>query len=370
MSSSSTKKKKSKDTNVEFLDYCALSQDEMKTLAEGSDKDRRAATRPLSSVTTKDVTKIEPMPLFNQIVTILFLSFGVPNGVFTIPAVLWILGKFVFQNVKFTFQIAGILLLPLVVLPQSFIPSMLQSWMAMNVVKYFSFRFIHETRIDSSQVYIFVAPPHGVFPYGNVLSMLVFPASMGFPFKGLAASSALRVPIFKQVLGSIGIIDASRATATCALREGHSIGISTGGVREVFETNEQHETILLKERIGMIKLAIRTGASLVPVYEFGNTHALSCWAGEGIDGLRGLLENVSRKVGFALIVIYGRFGLPIPYRVPILSVMGKPIAVTKCEDPTDAQIFEIQAILLEEMQSLFERYKDLYGWHDTDLIIK
>lgn len=206
---------------------------------------------------------------------------------------------------------------------------------------------------------------------GNVLSMLIFPAMMGFDFKGLAASSALRVPGFKQILRSIGIIDASRNVARNALDSGYSVGISTGGVREVFETNQEHETILLKERIGMIKLAIRTGADLVPCYMFGNTRALDCWAGEGI-GARNLLENISRRVGFATILIYGRWGLPIPHRVPILGVMGKPIPTKQiqCEEPTMEQVNAIQAILLKEMQSLFERYKDLYGWNDIDLIIK
>ena len=44
------------------------------------------------------------------------------------------------------------------------------------------------------------------------------------------------------------------------------VGISTGGVAEVFETNcpSGDEVILLKERRGLIKLAFRTGAELVP----------------------------------------------------------------------------------------------------------
>lgn len=44
------------------------------------------------------------------------------------------------------------------------------------------------------------------------------------------------------------------------------VGISTGGVAEVFETNSPSgdEVILLKERRGLIKLAFRTGAELVP----------------------------------------------------------------------------------------------------------
>ena len=119
---------------------------------------------------------------------------------------------------------------------------------------------------------ILVAPPHGVFPYGNILAMIAWPCFAGHHFQGLAANSALRVPIFKQILCGMGVIDASRASARRALESyPYTIGISTGGVAEVFETTAGDEYILLKERVGLIKLAIRTGADLIPCYLFGNT---------------------------------------------------------------------------------------------------
>lgn len=66
-----------------------------------------------------------------------------------------------------------------------------------------------------------------------------------------------------------------------ALNKNHTIGISTGGVAEVFETNSPSgdEVIVLKTRKGIIKLAFRTGASLVPCYLFGNTKLFSLWTG-------------------------------------------------------------------------------------------
>jgi len=91
--------------------------------------------------------------------------------------------------------------------------------------------------------------------------MLIWPSLTGHHFQGLASSAALRVPIFKQILRSIGVIDASRSSARKALENyPFTIGISTGGVAEVFETNADDECVILKERIGLIKLAIRTGA--------------------------------------------------------------------------------------------------------------
>jgi 1-acyl-sn-glycerol-3-phosphate acyltransferase len=371
-------KKEKKDVpKAEFLSYCSLNPEEMKRLATGTEAERALSTVPVSSISKEEILNVPKMAWYEELACIILLGFGVPNGIFTIPPTLYLIGWLV-GSVKGTFMVAGVLLLPLAILPQAFVPSILQSWMACQVVKYFSYKFIYEERpplkTDSKDYHprIMVAPPHGVFPYGNILAILVYPSVCGHSFRGLAASSALRPPIFKQILRSIGIIDASRNVARKALENKESLGISTGGVAEVFETNADDECIVLKERIGLIKLAIRTGADLVPCYLFGNTKVLSCWAGEGIPGARNILETISRKVGFALIIIHGRFGLPIPRRVPVLGVMGKGIPThhLKCEEPTKEQIDIIQKLLLDEMEEIFDRYKPLYGWEDKHLIIK
>lgn len=82
-----------------------------------------------------------------------------------------------------------------------------------------------------------------------------------------------------------------------ALRANRTIGISTGGVAEVFETNSAtgDEVIVLQNRKGIVKLAFSTGASLVPCYLFGNTHLLSLWTGgeAGHDFVR----RLSRRLG-------------------------------------------------------------------------
>jgi hypothetical protein len=59
-----------------------------------------------------------------------------------------------------------------------------------------------------------VAPPHGVFPFGNITTMIGFPRIFGGHMLGLASSAALKAPIFRQILCSIGAIDASRESAT------------------------------------------------------------------------------------------------------------------------------------------------------------
>lgn len=388
MAATSAKQKvpHNEDEPAGYLNFCSLPRKEMVRLAAGTPEDRKKAAIPVSQVKASDILRQEPMTFGEHLATILFLMLGVPNGVFTIPLATFLIGRFVVGDVGTAFKVLGLLMLPLAIMPQTFVRSRLHSWMAIQVIKYFSFRIISEE--DPKQLkshngdgggdgegrpQILVAPPHGVFPYGNLLAMIAWPSYSGHHFQGLAANSALRVPVFKQILCGVGVIDASRASARRALENyPYTIGISTGGVAEVFETTAEDECVLLRERIGLIKLAIRTGADLVPCYMFGNTKLLSCWAGEGVPFLRSILEKVSRKVGFALIVIHGRFGLPIPRRIPVLAVKGRAIPTVhiKCEEPTDEQIRVIQDQLIAGMQELFDKHKHLYGWGDKHLVIK
>ena len=343
-------------------------------MANGSEKDRSSKLRPLNDVTREQALAQAPLTVWEHICCVLFLAFGPPSGAFNVPLVLFIFGYFIVGNIAQTFLTFAIfILLPLAVIPQPYIKDSTEWWISWLVVKYFSFKFISECEYDPNCRHIYVAPPHGVFPYGNLLAVQAWRARFGFPFRGLASSAALRVPIFKQVLRCVGVIDASRHVAHKALVEDGAIGISTGGVAEVFETNHGDECILLTERIGMIKLAIRTGAELVPCYLYGNTKLLDCWSGEYLPfHVKSAIEWLSRKAGFAIIIMYGRWGLAIPYRLPVLAVAGKgvPTKHIQCDEPTMEQIEEIQRQLLSEMERIFDTYKHLYGWEDKKLIIK
>ena len=47
-----------------------------------------------------------------------------------------------------------------------------------------------------------------------------------------------------------------------------------GGMIELFYSSPKEEVVFLKERKGFIKLALRSGADVVPVYMFGSLVAL------------------------------------------------------------------------------------------------
>jgi hypothetical protein len=74
-------------------------------------------------------------------------------------------------------------------------------------------------------------------------------------------------------------------------------------------------------------------------------------------------------VGIAIILFWGRFLLPIPYRVPIVGLLGKPIDIPKKENPSEDEINHFHQLLMDEMVKLFNQHKDIYGWGHKKLII-
>ncbi|CAB9511649.1 Diacylglycerol O-acyltransferase 2 [Seminavis robusta] len=356
-----------------LFDCSTFGHAKMVALANGTYQDRIKASMPASDVTPALALSQTPMTFWEDFVATAFSAFGVPVAVFNIPIALFVIGKFLVGNVALTFQLFGLfVILPLALMPQKFNPDSLQSWLALTMLKYYSWRLLLEEFPSPNRPRILVGPPHGVFPYGCLMTMICYPSTAGIFCRGLAARAAVVTPIFKQILRTVGIVDANRDTARRVLEKPSCLGISTGGVAEIFETNADDEVILLKERVGLIKLAIRTGADLQPCYIYGSNDVLSCWTGEGIPGANALLSRISRKLGFGVIVIFGRFGLPIPRRVPLLGVCGKAIRTDhmKCENPTKEQIEEVQGLLIKHMEAVFQRYKKLYKFDEKHLIIK
>ena len=61
-------------------------------------------------------------------------------------------------------------------------------------------------------------------------------------------------------------------------------------------------------------------ADLVPVYHLGNTQLLSFWGNEA----------VSRRWRVCFGLLLGRWGLPLPRRHPIITLVGAPVPGAAC----------------------------------------
>lgn len=82
--------------------------------------------------------------------------------------------------------------------------------------------------------------------------------------------------------------------------------------------SDDQEEVLIRARRGLMKTSIETGAPVVPVYHLGNSRVLKF-------GPAFIFRGISRRLRTSLGLVFGRWGLPIPFQHPIHMLVGLPI---------------------------------------------
>jgi 2-acylglycerol O-acyltransferase 2 len=114
-----------------------------------------------------------------------------------------------------------------------------------------------------------------------------------------------------------------------------------------------------------VKIAIQTGASLVPVISFGEVDLFDQPSNEPGTKLRAYQDFVKKWTGVAPAMFHGRgfsensSGL-LPHRQSITTVVGAPIDVTQNASPSFAEVDALHAKFVEEIIKLFEGNKNKY----------
>eukprot|EP00798_Chlamydomonas_sp_ICE-L_P029960 gene29960-18025_t len=120
--------------------------------------------------------------------------------------------------------------------------------------------------------------PHSALP-------LALPAIMGYcspfvpkPLRGrcyaLTSSVCFMVPFVRQIFYTAGARPADRKTMQKLLEAGQAVVIVPGGVQECLYMTSNDETAFLKSRQGFVRMALQTGASLVPAFAFNQGKSL------------------------------------------------------------------------------------------------
>ncbi|CAM9358273.1 unnamed protein product, partial [Heterosigma akashiwo] len=224
--------------------------------------------------------------------------------------------------------------------------------------KYFDFEVIAETtheelsKLVKKRQLLHACQPHGVVSMcGLCWGVLGAHDPTYSNFKTAVASSVRYLPIVKHAIGMYGeIVDASKKSLMRALQK-DSVALYIGGIAELFLSSTKEEVLYLKRRKGFIKLALQSGADVVPSYLFGNTAALSIVQNK-------YLAHFARKFGVSISWIYGRWGLPIPRPVKMLVVVGRPLGLPHIPSPLQEDIDKWHAVYVAEVVRIYNKYKE------------
>lgn len=241
---------------------------------------------------------------------------------------------------------------------------------------YFPMSLTRTAKLDPKRNYIFGYHPHGVISMGACCNFATEATGFSELFPGidlrlLTLEQNFRVPVFREYLLGLGVNSVSKASINGNLTRGPgaSVMIVIGGARESLETAPGSYNLILDNRKGFVKVALQKGASLVPVFSFGETDLFGVFASSRFRRWQLWLQ---KQMGFGIPFFFGRaltggvlhrvFGLSrgvMPLRMPVQSIVGTPIHVdAPVPHPTQEQIDELHQRYVDELRKIYEEFKE------------
>jgi 2-acylglycerol O-acyltransferase 2 len=244
---------------------------------------------------------------------------------------------------------------------------------------YFPARLYRSQELPPTRKYIFGYHPHGIISHGCWAAFATEALGFSQLFPGitntvLTLDSNFRLPVYREYALRMGLASVSRESCENILSKGgrngegmgRAITIVIGGARESLEAQPGHLRLILRCRKGFVKLAIRTGADLVPVLAFGENEIYEQFDPQAHPMVHRVQMLVKKFMGFTIPLFHARgvFNYDVgmmPYRRPMNIVVGKPIQVVQNKQPDAKYVDEVHKQYMEELQRLWDDWKDTFA---------
>ncbi|XP_053166672.1 2-acylglycerol O-acyltransferase 1 [Hemicordylus capensis] len=240
--------------------------------------------------------------------------------------------------------------------------------------EYFPIHLIKTSDLDPSQNYLFGFHPHGVLVAGAFGNFCTEHTGFKTLFPGLTPYLHIfhfwfKCPFFRDYIMGGGMVTSSKKSVSHVLsseKSGNVAVIVIGGAEESLDAHPGSMTLSILRRKGFIKMALKHGAQLVPVFSFGENELYKQIANPKGSSLRTWQDKFRNIMGFTLPLFHGRgifqysFGF-LPFRKPIYTVVGSPIAVKQNLSPSPEEIDHLHQKYLQELKKLFDQNKERYG---------
>jgi hypothetical protein len=237
---------------------------------------------------------------------------------------------------------------------------------------YFPIKLYRSTPLLPTRKYVFGYHPHGTGIKGMTACFGMQADGFTALFPGLkttilVASKAFKVPLWRSYMQLMGCKSVSRASCVMQLTKsghdgcgtGNGIVISVGGSREADLARPNSMDVVANMRRGFVRVAVETGADIVPVIGFGEN---DIWdrpePGSGI-GER-ILRFIIRQPPDAP-MIRGRLSTFLPHKRSIDVVVGSPIAVEQQDKPDPDYVDKLHSLYVQGLEQIWMDWRDEFG---------
>ncbi|KAB0370979.1 hypothetical protein FD755_017388 [Muntiacus reevesi] len=247
-------------------------------------------------------------------------------------------------------------------------------WVIWKYMKnYFPISLVKTAELDPSRNYLAGFHPHGVLSIGSFTNLCTEGTGFSSVFPGIRSHLTtiniyFWVPFFRDYIMQGGLVSTDKESVAHILSRkggGNLVGITIGGVKEALKTRPGANNLVLRNRKGFARLALMHGADLVPIFSFGDNNLYSHAKNSGF-WWKWFSNQLYEKIGLTIPLFYGRgvfqysFGF-MPYRLPITTVVGKPIEVPKTPHPSQEEVDRLHQRYMKELSNLFETHKLKYN---------
>ncbi len=234
--------------------------------------------------------------------------------------------------------------------------------------------------LDPTVRHIFAFHPHGIISTGAVLTLAtealdatrqLFPSVAGTPAEAalvprfLTVSANFVMPLWREIVLAAGFVSATRESAEACLHAGHNIVVVPGGALESLNARPGNADLTLVKRRGFIRLALVTGAALVPVYSFGENELYGLTVPVAGSWISRLQLHAVKVLGFTVPLFHGRgvvarsSGL-LPRRIPLHTVVGPALPARRLEAPTEEDVDTLHEEYCIALRALYSAHAHAY----------
>ncbi|KAJ8069892.1 hypothetical protein OCU04_000303 [Sclerotinia nivalis] len=241
---------------------------------------------------------------------------------------------------------------------------------------YFPARLHRTQELPPTRKYIFGYHPHGIISHGAFAAFATEALGFSQLFPGikntlLTLDTNFRIPLYREYALAMGLASVSKESCENLLSKGgpnkegmgRAITIVVGGAAESLDAQPYSLRLVLKRRKGFVKMAIRTGADLVPVLAFGENDLYDQFSADSHPRIHKFQLLVKNLMGFTIPLFHARgvfnydVGL-MPYRRPLNIVVGRPIKVVQSKTPEQKDIDRVHEEYVTELERLWDLWKD------------
>ncbi|CAK1599066.1 unnamed protein product [Parnassius mnemosyne] len=240
---------------------------------------------------------------------------------------------------------------------------------------YFPIKLVKTVDLDPSKNYLFACFPHGVVCSGAFGAFATNALDFYKTFPGMTChmitlGGHFLVPLFRDFIMALGSCSSSQESLLYLLdrrrHAGKCVTLIVGGAAEALDSHPGEYKVILSRRKGFVRVAMKSGAPLVPVFSFGETNVFRPLNNPRDSLLRKFQEKVRELTGISPMFPIGRgifqysYGV-VPFRSPVTTVVGVPMEVERNLDPTDEEVDAVHAEFTKRLVELFETEKSKYS---------